>query len=224
MISRRFWEPDEIDLVMWCYEDTPNSELAELLGRPVSSIYRIAGKLDLHKSPEVIAAIFREKMKRDHPARHFQFPKGHIPANKGKKNPGFAAGRMGETQFKKGQMNYNVMPIGSTRKIDGYLYRKISDVRYVPHTVNWKPEHILLWERKRGPVPAGHCLVFKDGNRENICMKNLELISRQDLMRRNTIHNLPEPLKELIRLNGSIKRVITCKRRNDAKKQDERPA
>lgn len=218
-MTRRFWSPDEIDLVMACYEDTPNSELAELLGRTVCAICGLATKLDLHKSLECMAAVSRAKMMDpNHAARRCQFPKGHVPANKGKKMPGFAVGRMRDTQFKKGQQNHNIMPIGATRTVDGYLYRKVSDVRYVPHTVNWKLEHHLRWERTRGPIPPGHALVFKDGNRKNIRISNLELITRKELRHRNSIHVLPPELQEVMRLNGAIKRIITCRRRNDAKK------
>jgi hypothetical protein len=214
---RRFWAPDEIDLVMEYYEFLPTSELAELLDRTVLSVYNLSTKLGLHKSPELVAEMARQKiLASDHPARRTQFRKGNVPHNKGKRMPGWSVGRMRETQFKKGQVSINWMPIGATRKIDGYLYRKISDVRNVPHTVNWRPEHILRWEKKYGPVPEGFALAFKDGNRDNIRLSNLEAISRAELMLRNTVHNLPEPLKEVIRLKGSIKRVITCRRRKYA--------
>jgi len=229
-VNGRFWSPDEVDLVMACYEFTPTRELAELTGRSMSSIYRLANLLDLHKSPECIAEQARVEMRRpDHGGRRCQFQKGIVPHNKGKKMPaGWAPGRMRETQFKKGERSGKAaehwMAIGAKRKIEGYLYIKISDIPNVPYTVNWKPMHVRLWEDKRGPVPAGHVVVFKDGNRDRVKISNLQLISRADLMRRNTIHNLPEPLKELIRLNGAIKRTITMRRKKDAEEQNERPA
>jgi hypothetical protein len=221
-MAGRPWAPDEIDLVLHCYEFTPTRELAELLDRTIHSIYRLAGKLDLRKDVSVIREEARRCSSRpDHPFRQSQFPKGHVPANKGKKSPGVSYGRMRETQFKKGE-SLNKMPIGAKRRIDGYWYRKVSDVPYVAYSVNWKPVHHLLWEKKRAPVPRGHTLVLKDGNVDNIKLSNLELITRAELMRRNTVHNLPKNLVQVIMLNGALKRKIR-RRLRDAEKQDERP-
>jgi hypothetical protein len=57
-------------------------------------------------------------------------------------------------------------------------------------------------------VPRGHCLAFKDGEKLNVCLENLELITRAQNMRRNTIHNLPAPLKQTIHALGQLKRRI----------------
>ena len=114
---------------------------------------------------------------------------------------------MTETQFKPGHRS-NWMPIGSTRLIDGYLYRKVSDVPNVVHTVNWKVEHVLIWERAHGPVPPGHALAFRNHDRTDTRLDNLECITRRALMARNTIHNLPEPLKQTVRLLGALTRQI----------------
>jgi hypothetical protein len=115
---------------------------------------------------------------------------------------------MKETQFKKGERSQNYMPLGSTRLIDGYVYRKVSDVPNVPYTVNWKPEHHLIWAKVHGPIPRGHALKFRDGDRMNTRLDNLQLITRRELMRRNTIHNLPQPLKSTIHLLGQLNRHI----------------
>lgn len=222
------YSDEEIVTVLSRYKTVPTAELAREIASSVARLNRIAARHGVRKDRAVIAAMSRERSSRpDHPMHRHQFPKGHVPANKGKKSPGWAPGRMSETQFKKGAISSNTMPIGATRWIGSgtgsksrYLYRKVSEVPHVPPTVNWKAEHILRWEKYRGPVPAGHTIVFKDGNPSHIRMPNLECISRADLMRRNTVHNLPEPLKEVIRIKGAIKRVITYKRRKYAKEQN----
>jgi hypothetical protein len=223
-MNRRAWEDEELELVFWSYEDTPAQELADLLGRSMATVYKMATFLGVRKSREWIAEQARLRTQElNHGGRAHRYPKGHVPANKGVKRPGFAPGRMSKTQFKKGQLGWNYKPIGATRTCGGYLLRKVSDVPHVPYMVNWKLEHVLRWCKKYGPVPAGHCLAFKDGSKANVRLANLELISRKELMARNTIHNLPEPLKEVIRLKGAINRVIT-RRRQRAEKQDERSA
>ena len=98
------------------------------------------------------------------------------------------------------------LPVGSTRvSADGYLQRKISDTGY-PR--DWKSIHILLWEEHVGPIPTGHCVCFKDNNKQNVVIDNLELITRAERMRRNSIHRYPPELKSAIRVISKLKRTI----------------
>jgi hypothetical protein len=58
--------------------------------------------------------------------------------------------------------------------------------------------------------------MFKDGNRANCVIENLELLSRADLLRRNSIHRFPAALKEVIRLKAAIKATVTKRRKKAA--------
>ena len=69
-------------------------------------------------------------------------------------------------------------------------------------------KHRVVWEQNNGPVPDGMVVVFKDGNKLNTAIENLELVSRKELMSKNTIHRYPEELKSTIRLIGKVKRTI----------------
>lgn len=71
--------------------------------------------------------------------------------------------------------------------------------------------HVLLWEEYNGKVPSNHAVVFKDGNKQNITIENLELVTRAELMRRNTIHRYPVELKQAIRLTNKLRRTINEK-------------
>lgn len=51
-------------------------------------------------------------------------------------------------------------------------------------------------------------MAFKDGNKQNCDISNLELVSRIEMMKRNTIHNLPSDLKELVQLKGRLNKQI----------------
>lgn len=216
-MNGRPWGPQDDAKMRTLYPDLPTVEVARRLNRSVSAIYGRADKLGLEKSAAYRAspAACRTNGRQGMGTR---FQKGHVPANKGLRRPGYAPGRMRETQFKAGQRGSRWMPIGSTRLIDGYQYTKISDVRstkggrgFVPYTVNWKPTHILLWEKKYGPVPDGQAVRFKNGDRTDIRLENLELISRGELMRRNTLHNLPKPLAQTYQLIGALNRKINRK-------------
>ena len=114
---------------------------------------------------------------------------------------------MSDTQFKLGNRPHTWKPIGSTRySKDGYLQRKISDTGYPPR--DWIGEHVLMWQAAFGPVPPGHAVCFKDGDKTHLALDNFELLSRGELMLRNTIHKLPPVLTDVIRLNGALKRRL----------------
>lgn len=227
--KRHCWTPREEAWLRKVYANCSTRALALALRLSVTQASAHASTLGLKKSAEFLARVDRELGK--HVAQSaasiaHRFQPGTIPANKGVRFPGYAPGRMAETQFKKGQRPHTWKPIGSTRHDDdGYLCRKISDTGYPPR--DWRPLHHLLWQELHGPLPSAntHALVFKDGDKDNITDANLELITRAELMRRNTIHRLPKELVEVIQLKGAIKRVITCRKREiDAKERNPGPA
>ena len=63
------------------------------------------------------------------------------------------------------------------------------------NTKIWPLLNRHVWQQHNGPIPECHIVVFRDRDRANCAIENLELISMADNMRRNTIHNLPAPLK-----------------------------
>ena len=101
-----------------------------------------------------------------------RFEKGHAPQNKGKKvenvHPNSAA-----TQFKAGHTPHNKLPIGSIiMKSDGYMWQKLGE-----GARDWRQKHILVWEEAHGPIPNGHVITFKDGDKTNYDLDNLALIT-----------------------------------------------
>jgi hypothetical protein len=221
---RRPWTRADDALLRAIYPEMYTADVAHWLGRTVCSIYGRSDKLGLNKSAGYLASDTACRLRRDNNAvgAPHRFPKGHVPANKGLRRPGWSAGRMKETQFKKGQRGSNWRPVGSHRLVDGYRYTKVSDERFVPWTRNWKPTHVLLWQEHHGPVPPGHALKFVNGDRTDVRLENLELITRRELMLRNSMHNLPAPLPQTIQLLGALKRQINRRTRNE--QQDRRSA
>jgi hypothetical protein len=226
---RRPWTAKELHLVRSFYPHIATKEIADELGREVHCVYRQAKNMGLRKTDEYLATPEACRLRRgDNVGAAFRYPKGHVPANKGLRRPGYAAGRMAETQWKKGQQGHNWKPIGSKRLVDGYVYRKISDIRCVPWTRNWRAEHILIWEKRTGKTLdiRTHCLCFRDRNRLNTKFSNLELITRKELRCRNSIHHLPEDIKEVLHLKAAINSRITRarKRQHRAEQDNHRSA
>lgn len=214
---RVIWTEEQIEQMRLRYPHEKTEKIAADIGMTLRRVYRKARSLGLEKTSEYMASPDACRLRRDNPqgVRH-RFPKGHVPANKGLRRPGYSPGKMAETQFKKGQKPHTWMPLGSERySKEGYLQRKISDTGYPPR--DWKAVHILLWEQHNGPVPQGHAVAFKDGDKKRIAIENLELVSRADMMKRNTYHNYPKEIAQLIQLRGAVQRQI-----NKRSKQNER--
>jgi len=220
--GKRLWNAEDDALLRRRYPHESTQSLATKLRRTLSATYARAKKLGVEKSAQYLASTAACRLRRgDNVGKKYRFAKGHVPANKGLRRPGWSPGRMKETQFRKGQAGWNWRPIGSQRLVDGYLYTKVSDRRRVPWTRNWKPTHVLLWEEELGPIPPGHALAFLNGDRADIGLWNLECITRRELMARNTVHNLPEPLARTIQLLGALKRQLRKKgRHGNEEKQD----
>lgn len=207
---RRFWTSKATARVKGDYPHMATWKIARALKRPIYAIYRKAVALGLRKSAEYLAGPDACRLRRgNNVGAAYRFKPGQVPANKGLRRPGWFAGRMKETQFRKGERNWHQMPIGATRLVEGYLYLKVAEVPHQPYTVNWKPLHILDWERANGrPMPEGHVLRFRDGNRLNVALANLELLTRRENARRNSMHRLPESIKRAIFAKAALVRRI----------------
>jgi hypothetical protein len=218
-MNRRLWTAQELAIVRELYPHRPTVEIARLLGngRTTQKVYAAATKLGLHKSAEYAAALDvitgAGLAKSGAP---FRFAKGHPPANKGLRRPGYGPGRMKETQFKKGQFPANRDPefyvLGALRvNADGYIDMRVS---FDHGALGWKALHRILWEDENGPVPAGHKLCFRDRDRLNVDLPNLELVSDAEVCRRNSIHKLPPQLKKTIYALGALNRRINREEQN----------
>lgn len=114
---------------------------------------------------------------------HFQ--KGCTPPNKGSKGVYNVGGN--RTSFKPGRKPKNYLPVGSERiDTDGYTLIKVQDEG--PWQERWKHKYRVLWEEVHGPIPKGHCLIFLDGNKQNLSLNNLQLITKKQLARLNQNH------------------------------------
>jgi len=230
------WSPSAIEYLRQHYPHRRTIELAADMGRSVESIYRIASKIDVHKSPEFLASPDSGRLAKGqtYPGMALsQFRRGNIPHNKGQRRPGWAPGRMAESQFKpgnrSGQAAKNYNPIGTiTTDREGYFRIKVRDAVYGKESTGfgnsrvWPFLHRQLWIQQNGPIPAKHLVTFKDGDRSNCKLENLELISMADNARRNCMWNrYPREIAEVIQLGGALKRKL---RNLDGKEQDLRSA
>jgi hypothetical protein len=160
--TRERWRSNEEALLRELYPDTPTKDIAAQLSRSLSTVYQQAQKLGLEKSEAYLASPAACRLRRgDNVGAPYRFKKGQAPANKGLRRPGWAPGRMKETQFKRGERQGVAVklykPIGSERlSKEGYLERKVHDG--LPLQSRWRAVHRIRWEEVNGPVPKGMVL------------------------------------------------------------------
>lgn len=228
--ARRPWTVDEDETLRLNWPRFPAFLIAHVLRRPKTAVYRRAAALGLQKADDFhtqpLASLWNGTQEPGSIAARFK--PGYVAPNKGLRRPGWYAGRMRETQFKKGRPASeasNYVPIG-TEKVDPkrkVLMRKVTDDPAIFPTRRWRPVHVMVWEAANGSVPEGHIVVFRPGLKTlvaaEITADRLETVTLAENMRRNSYHNrFPPELKELVHLKARITRRI---RRRTKEQEDE---
>jgi hypothetical protein len=202
------WTAEEDVQLTLRYPIEKAGTIAANMGIPVYVIYKRAEKLGLKKSEEFFASAEQSGRLDGIRGSSTRFQKGNVPWTQGTRGQQMSP----ETQFKPGQRPVNYMPPGSEKMHMGYVWVKISEGGW-PDA--WRPKHHVVWKERHGsPPPATHMLTFRDRNRTNFAIENLELVSRQDWMKRHTLHNLPKELAEMIQLRGAVTRQINKRTKN----------
>lgn len=119
-----------------------------------------------------------------------RFEQGHETHNKGKPCEPGKGGRhpnAQKTHFNKGKVPPNRKPLWSERVgKDGYIEMSVPIPNpYTGHSTRYMHKHRWNWEQVNGPLPKGHALKCKDGNRQNCDASNWEAIPRGILPRLN---------------------------------------
>jgi len=138
-----------------------------------------------------------------------RFEKGNIPFNKGTKG----IMKANKTSFKKGNIPFNHKEVGYERiNVDGYIEIKIKE----PNV--FKLKHRVIYEQHYGKIPSGYKVIFADGNKLNLDIQNLILVSNSEelIMNRN---RLRYKKAELTKTGSLIAKVID---KTNKVKKDER--
>ena len=102
--------------------------------------------------------------------------------------------------FRKGLVPHNIKPDGYERfnKQLGYVQVKC--------TVNgkpvWRAKHHVVWEEHNGPMPPGRqCVIFLDGDKDNLAPDNLALVSASEnihLQMNKKLADMPPELRPVV--------------------------
>lgn len=207
---RKIWTAEEKEFLRTHYANKSTARLAAEMNRSMTSIYSQSNLMGLKKSEEFLNSSESGRLKKGSTIGYkSQFKKGFIPANKGKKQKDYMSAEAIEktvkTRFPKGHLPHNHKPVGYERtNVDGYTEVKTKE----PKTFELK-HRLVYQEHFKVVLKSSDVVRFKDGNKQNFSIENLELINYTENMNRNTIHRFPEEVKEVIRLNNKLTRVLT---------------
>lgn len=141
-----------------------------------------------------------------------KFKKGQTSWNKGRKMSTEQYEKCKRTMFQKGNSS-NARPVGDERiDIDGYTYIKVKQPN------KWVLKHRWLYEKEKGKIPKGYNLIFADGNKQNLNLDNLILVSNSELFIINQ-KGLYKQDKELTKSGAMVAKVLdkVNKRKRDTK-------
>lgn len=216
---RRPWSEHELRLLHERYPHEPTAAVAAALGRPVLQVYQAAMRYRVKKTAAYLASPYACRLRSgDGVGRGHRFRAGHTPWNKGLRGyqPG---GRSAATRFKPGNVS---------KRWDAEIYRVLGALRLSTDGVLWIRtaltgsrhdwEQMARWEyaRAHGPIPPGAVVSFRDGDAHNCLPENLYLRTKIDVMRANSIHTWPRPLRRAVQLRGALMRQIRLKERETA--------
>jgi hypothetical protein len=227
---RAAWTEEQLDMLRSLYPRFKTADVAFVIGRPVTAVYQKANSLGLKKTDEYLASPGACRLRRgDNVGAVHRFQKGQPAWNKGAKGVVGVQAACRATQFKPGHAPHNEVPIGSYRYDPaGTLQRKVSNAKG-SNSKRWRGVHELVWIEANGPVPEKHIVVFRPGMRtgvlEEITIDRVECISLAENMQRNTRHNLPPELNEVVQLRSVLTRHINKRSKNDGtESHNSRPA
>ena len=178
-----------------------------------------------------VAEMINQKFKTNHTAREVEgyknrnhlrsgidstFKKGQTPANKGKKWSEFLTEEQQEkarkTCYQKGHIPKQHREVGEERiTAEGKWQVKIAESNV------WKSKHVIVYEEAYGKIPEGMNLIFADGNKLNINLDNLLLVTDSELLQMNKNKLIKEDgylTKSGLALTKLMNKMYEKKRRN----------
>ncbi|WP_438423091.1 HNH endonuclease [Aquimarina macrocephali] len=198
LVGRTTFTTEQDKYIIDNYLVLPVKTIASNIGRSGCGVQGRLKRLGLEIPREII-----NKRKKES-----RYQKSRIPENKGKKQKDYMSAESIEktkaTRFRIGNRPHNWKPVGSERITkDGYIEIKTSNPN------KWELKHRYLYQQiHKIKIPKNHNIIFKNGNSEDFNKHNLVMVSNSELMLKNTIHQYPESLQQIIKLNNKIKKKL----------------
>ncbi len=188
------------------------TEIGKRLGRQASSIYGRMKRLGLSLPEEVKRKQIEESVRRVlEVGKKSRFPKGHTPANKGKKMDPELYQKCKPTMFKKGHvpatMKYYGKPYLHTRTREN---GNIERTWYIQEATNKRSAYMTYLCRKAGIDMKGKKPRLKHGfdHSRPPTLDDIVIISNSRNTQLNSFHRYLEPVRKPVQIKGVLTRHI----------------
>ncbi len=209
-MKRKNLSSAEIQDILKRYPDDKTESIARDFNVSISHIYKTAQRYGVVKSEKFKNSPASGRIQpRQRLSPDTQFKKGYSGATKGMrieaiiKNKEKRQNWRDKCLWKKGNKPYNTAKDGEIRfrPSSGYWHIRIAEN-------NWEFLHRHLWTKHHGPIPEGYNILFKDGNKNNCIIENLECISNAELGERNRHTQYPYDLQKTIEEKNKLNKLL----------------
>lgn len=210
------WDDEKIQKLIREFPIRKTEEIASDLAFTYSAVSNKAYLLGLKKSDEFM---------REHGNRltgtlgiEYRYPKGHTPANKGKKMPQELKERIKHTFFQSGHTPANTKHFGKP-----YLYERKRDNGYVER-IWWIQEatgkrsaYLAYLCRQNGIDLTGKKPRLKPGfdHSRPPTIDDIIIVTNAEHLEQNSIYRYPEEVVNLIKMRGALTRQINKLKENE---------
>jgi len=189
----KVWTESEMAEFISLFPTTPNKELMVKFNCTYNVIRNIARNNGLKKSKEYWDDYLKNKAHNHLP----KFKKGQESWCKGTKG---VMNNGNKTRFTKGQEPHNKKPIGHISRSRDHLTIKTEQ--------GVKQLQRYIWELHYGEIPPRSIIRFKDGNKRNFDIENLELCNRAYSLKDKHPLKYPEDIRNAILIKREITKYI----------------
>lgn len=205
----KIWSPEKTEKIIADFPHRKTEEIAAEMGFPYYAVSNKAYALRLSKTAEFMAKHGQRLQGSTGVA--YRYPKGHVPANKGKKMPAELYERIKHTFFQPGNLPATTVHFGKP-----YLYERtnrkgnVERIWFIQESTNRRSAYLAYLCRQNGIDLKGKKPILKPGfdHSRPPTLDDILIVTNAENMRRNTIHNYPEELVKAIRLSSKLNKLI----------------
>jgi hypothetical protein len=194
--KRMKYTPEMDEIIRTRYPDEPVSVVANALGITNDQCRSRAAYIGVRQSEDVYKKRMAAFVESGIPNRagNVELRRDWKPGDKRRKPPK--------------EKKRKILPVGFVKKFkNGYWAKKVGKENS-PNKTCWEMLHRLIWIEHNGPIPENHQVYFIDGNKDNLTIENLALISHEEALDRNRLQRYPAEIISVINTLSAFRKEL----------------
>lgn len=205
----KIWSPEKVEKLIAEFPHRKTEQIAAEMGFPYYTVSNKAYDLQLKKTAEFMTE-HGQRLLGTTGVSH-RYPKGHVPANKGKKMPDELYERIKHTFFQPGQLPASTVHFGKP-----YLYQgknkngDVVPIWWIQESTNKRSAYLAYLCRQNGIDLTGKKPRLKPGfdHSRPPTMDDILIVTNAEHLMQNSIYRYPEEVVSLIKTRAVLTRQI----------------